>query len=277
MQDIEQAIERVKSIFEQLTGTPAQAAGGETYARIPPEADPGEHVVAKARELYLLVDRLARTGALNRNNSLNKEPTMTNDVNVQQKLQVLNDYIQRTIDTLQELSNNTRVLSQNLGVNNNVVGQNVVQTGGYSHSSVNNVVPQVVGVLQTPYGVFQVPVSFVPVVVDQTQVGLSHSAVVPQVGVQGVVQGVVPQVGVQGVQGVQGVVQGVVPQHVVQGVVPQVVQQVRGIGHSTFVPVQGVVQGVVPQVGVQGVQGVVQNVVPQVGVQVGVPQVGWVR
>lgn len=63
MQSVEQAIVRVRTIYEQVAGRPLPEQGSEPYARIPPEADPQEHVTARAKELFGLVEELARGGA----------------------------------------------------------------------------------------------------------------------------------------------------------------------------------------------------------------------
>jgi hypothetical protein len=159
---------------------------------------------------------------------------------IEERLQIINDYIQRTMDAL----NATRQVVQGLS-STNVQQGFVNQTPGISHSSFVGA-PQFV---QTPWGV---------VAVNQQQLspfnygvgyGFNHSQLVPQTWPMNVsqlgVQQVLPQLGYNyGWQGGLGHTQFVPSQFVPQQLVPQQImpQQIwnNGLSHTQFVPqVQG--------------------------------------
>lgn len=117
---------------------------------------------------------------------------------IEERLQIINDYIQRTMDALnatrqvvQGLSNTTTNYSQNV-VPQNVPGLNHSSFVPQNVAGVNNFVPQFV---QTPYGIVAINAQ-VPQVPQVPQVqlgyGFQHSSFVPQL--QGWGMNVVPQV-----------------------------------------------------------------------------------
>jgi hypothetical protein len=163
---------------------------------------------------------------------------------IEERLQIINDYIQRTMDAL----NATRQVVQGLSATSSNVQQGFVpQTvPGISHSSFYGV-PQLV---QTPYGLVAVNSQFANNVQQQlspfnygVNYGLQHSHFVPQfqtwpMNVQqlGIPQ-VLPQLGYGWNQGLS---------HTQFGI-PQVMPQLNygwnnGLSHTQFVPVSQIQQ-----------------------------------
>jgi hypothetical protein len=159
------------------------------------------------------------------------ETTMHNvtDKTVQEKLQVLNDYIQRTIDVLNELSTNTRQVAMTLGVGN-VQGRApfVGVPGGLGHSTFGQVPfygQQVLGQ--------QLPLTQIPQVPQVPGYGLVPQIVPQQYGLMHTPFGVMPI-------NAQQVWPQVNPFWSQQIGVPQMQQiPVGGLNQATNIPVQG--------------------------------------
>lgn len=89
-----------------------------------------------------------------------------NQNSIQERLQVLHDYIQRTIDALNDLSSSTRQVVQGLGVQAPRV--DAIPTAGLSHTGINTPWQQTqVGYVQTPWGLQQVTLGVNPLLNQQ--------------------------------------------------------------------------------------------------------------
>jgi hypothetical protein len=160
---------------------------------------------------------------------------------IEERLQIINDYIQRTMDAL----NATRQVVQGLSTSTNVVDQRFVPSTGISHSSFYGIPQQFV---QTPYGLVAVDArqfsSFSPYNYGLNY-GLHHSQFVPQFQTW--------------------------PMNVSQYGIPQVLPQLNygwqtGLNHTAFLPqVQGAWQMPIQQLPIQNTLGTfgLNQVVPQ--------------